>query len=185
MIRSADTSDAEALCAIYNHYIAETTITFEEDPVSTQDMAERMVAADSAHPWLVWEETNNAGGKGNISGYAHASPWKSRCAYRYSVETSVYLNPNAQGRGIGSALYEALIATLDRGNCHSLLRGNCHSLLAGIALPNAASIALHEKLGFAKIGQFVEVGYKFDQWIDVGYWELLLPEGGPQRATAL
>jgi len=98
-------------------------------------------------------------------GYAYASKWKSRCAYKYSVETTVYLRPEVKGQGIGSKLYKELLTQLKEKNIHAAI--------GGIALPNDASIALHEKLGFKKIGQFKEVGYKFDKWIDVGYWELI------------
>jgi phosphinothricin acetyltransferase len=161
MIRPARSSDAAAVCEIYNHFVLHTTVTFEEDAVLENDMADRIGNSSDTLPWLVFE-VNNA-----IVGYAHASAWKSRCAYRFSAETSVYLAPEHSGRGIGSALYQALLTRL--------AETTCHSLLAGIALPNDASVALHEKLGFEKVGQFREVGRKFDRWVDVGYWELIFP----------
>ena len=111
-------------------------------------------------PWVVCEE------KGELLGYALTSRWKSRCAYQYSLESTVYLKPGATGRGLGSALYESLI--------ERVRERNYHTLIGGIALPNEPSIRLHEKFGFEKIGHFREVGYKFDRWIDVGYWELVL-----------
>jgi len=101
-----------------------------------------------------------------VLGYAYASKWKSRCAYRYAVESSIYLAPDATGRGLGTRLYVALI--------DALRAKSVHTIIGGIALPNPASVALSEKLGFRKIGQFEQVGWKFEKWIDVGYWELIL-----------
>ena len=161
MIRPAEAADAASIAAIYNHYVLNTTVTFEEEAVSTADMGRRIrEIKDAELPWLVWEES------GKVLGYTYASRWKSRCAYRYAVESTVYLDKDATGRGLGTKLYRTLLDDL-RG------RG-LHSVIGGIALPNAASVALHEKLGFHKIGQFKEVGWKFEQWIDVGYWELIL-----------
>ena len=161
MIRPATPADAAAIAAIYNHYVANTIITFEEDAVGPEDMARRVAETlDASLPWFVWEEG------GRILGYASASKWKSRCAYRHAVESTIYLDQSATGRGLGTVLYTALLADLKA-------RG-LHAVIGGIALPNAASVALSEKLGFKKIGQFKEVGWKFRQWIDVGYWELIL-----------
>ena len=160
MIRACTAADAAAICAIYNPYVLETVITFEETPVSTAEMAQRIADVTARLPWLVAEE-----GRGLV-GYAYATPWKARSAYRFSVESTVYVAPDHMGRGVGTALYRELI--------DALRRLGMHSAVGGIALPNAASIALHEKLGFRKIGQFVEIGRKFDRWVDVGYWELIL-----------
>jgi L-amino acid N-acyltransferase YncA len=160
MIRSVRAEDAEALCGIYNHYVATTTVTFEEAPVTVEDMRDRVAEIASSWPWLVAEED------GRIVGYACAYGWKSRTSYRYSAEGSIYLDRDHRGRGIGSRLYGALIAEL-RGR-------SLHSVIGGIALPNDACVALHEKLGFVKVAQFKEVGRKFGRWIDVGYWQLLL-----------
>ena len=161
MIRSALTTDAAAIATIYNHYVLTTTVTFEEEAVSTADMARRIgETIDAGLPWLVWDET------GSVLGYTYASRWKSRCAYRYAVESTVYLDKNATGRGLGTKLYAALIA--------ALRQQKLHSIIGGIALPNAASVALQEKFGFQKVAQFKEVGWKAHKWIDVGYWELLL-----------
>jgi phosphinothricin acetyltransferase len=161
LIRTATESDAEAIVRIYNHYVLNTSITFEEDAVSSQEMAGRIaeVAANSL-PWLVLEQD------GEIVGYAYASKWKGRCAYRFSVETTVYLAPDLGGRGRGSKLYEVLIAQLKEKGFHAAM--------GGIALPNPSSIALHEKFGMTKVAHFKEVGFKFGQWLDVGYWEGLL-----------
>lgn len=160
MIRSAIVSDAKAICDIYNHYVHNTIITFEEEPVSVAEMQNRIVEVTDSLPWLVLEE------QGDVIGFAYASKWKSRCAYRFCVESTVYLAPHLTGRGNGRQLYEALISDL---RSRSL-----HSVVAGIALPNPASVALHEKMGFEKVAHLKEVGWKFDQWIDVGYWELIL-----------
>ncbi len=159
VIRMVKTEDALSLCHIYNHYVEHTIITFEEESVTVAAMVARVTDLSARHPWLVYELG------GELAGFAYASPWKSRCAYRFSVETTVYLAPDHVGKGIGSALYASLI--------EKLKPTDTHSLIAGISLPNDASIALHEKLGFDKIGQFKEVGRKFGQWIDVGYWELI------------
>jgi len=103
---------------------------------------------------------------GGILGYAYATSWKVRAAYRHAAESSIYLAQEATGRGLGSRLYTALIAELGQ-------RG-LHCVIGGAALPNPVSVALHEKLGFTKVGEFREVGFKFGRWIDVAYWELLL-----------
>lgn len=159
-IRAATPDDAGAICAIYNHYVAETVVTFEETPVAVAEMARRIAETLDRFPWLVAERD------GAVAGYAYASTWKRRAAYRYSVETTVYLQPDATRRGYGYALYARLI--------EELRRGGLHGAIGGIALPNPASVRLHEKLGFAKIGHFREVGFKLGRWVDVGYWELLL-----------
>jgi L-amino acid N-acyltransferase YncA len=155
MIRSATTDDVVQICEIYNHYVMQTAITFEEQPVAPDDMTQRMAEVLEALPWLVCEED------GKLRGFAYASKWKGRCAYRYSVESTVYLDPHATGQGIGSLLYQFLLAELrERG---------MHVVIGGIALPNEASVFLHEKFGFRKVAHFKEVGQKFEKWIDVGY----------------
>ena len=160
-IRPAAPAHASAIATIYNHYIVSTTVTFETERVTAADMQARIEETQSASlPWLVAEEGDR------VLGYAYASKWKGRCAYRYSVESTVYLDAECIGRGIGKALYSALIDDLrERG---------MHAVIGGVALPNAASIALHEALGFRKVAHFEQVGFKQDRWIDVGYWQLLL-----------
>jgi len=160
LIRPATPQDAAAICSIYNPYVTGTAITFEEQPVSIEAMQTRITEVIDTFPWLVLEEENV------VLGYAYAMPWRARPAYRFSVETTIYLGPSAQKRGFGSALYRALIEGL-RGS-------GLHSAIGGIALPNTASLALHEKLGFKKVAHFSEVGWKFGRWIDVGYWQLNL-----------
>jgi phosphinothricin acetyltransferase len=162
-LRSAEASDGMELARIYNHYVANTVVTFEEAAVSAEEMSARIAKVVAAGlPWLV------APADYGLSGYACAVPWKSRSAYRHSVEVTVYLDPGATGRGLGSALYRELFERL-------AARGS-HALLGGISLPNEASVALHEKFGMRKVAHLLEVGYKFGRWIDVGYWQRLLPE---------
>ncbi|PIR16241.1 MAG: phosphinothricin acetyltransferase [Elusimicrobia bacterium CG11_big_fil_rev_8_21_14_0_20_64_6] len=160
-IRTATLSDAGAITGIYNHYILNTVVTFEEQAIKTADIRKRMkqVAGD-ALPWLVAES------EGSVVGYAYASKWKGRCAYRFSVESTVYLAEAAVGRGIGSGLYGVLLA--------ELRKRKLHVAVGGIALPNEASVRLHEKFGFEKTAYFKEIGYKFEKWIDVGYWQVTL-----------
>ncbi len=160
MLRQCTPADAAQICDIYNHYVRETVVTFEESAVLEVDMAQRIADVTARLPWLVWE--TDAG----IAGYAHATPWKARAAYRHAVESSIYLAPQATGRGLGPRLYAALIADLR-------LRG-MHCVIGGAALPNPASVSLHESLGFTKVAEFRQVGCKFGRWIDVAYWELLL-----------
>jgi len=160
MIRPATSAHAAQICDTYNHYVLRTTITFEEQPVSTEDMKRRMDEVQRALPWLVWEE------EGKIRGFCYADKWKVRFAYRYSVESMLYLQPEFVSKGFGSRLHTALLASLrERG---------MHSTVAGIAVPNQASVALHEKFAFQKIAHFKEIAWKFGRWIDVGYWQLCL-----------
>lgn len=159
VIRPAVPADAAAICRIYNHYVAATVITFEEEPVSEAEMARRIGEVTSKPlPWLVAEDAKA------VVGYAYATAWRPRSAYRFSVESTVYLDAAATGRGVGRSLYEALLGDLRT-------RG-VHCVLGGIALPNPASVGLHEKMGFKKVGHLEEVGFKHDRWVDVGYWEL-------------
>lgn len=160
MIRQVTPQDAPTLACIYNHYVLHTHITFEEEAIPDAEMVKRIAELSGEFPWLVYEKAHT------IIGFAYASPWKSRCAYKQSVETTVYLEPSLLGKGVGTELYQALLDKLPPLGLHTAI--------GGIALPNDASIHLHEKLGFQKIGQFIEVGFKFNSYIDVGYWEKLL-----------
>lgn len=161
MLRPATTADATAIAAIYNHYIAESIVTFEEEPVSPEEMARRItLTTGDGFPWLVWVKD------GRMLGYAYAGRWKTRRSYRYSAEATIYLERTATGQGIGPRLYTALI--------DALKAMGLHVVIGGVALPNPASVALHEKLGFQKVAHFKETGWKFGKWIDVGYWELSL-----------
>jgi phosphinothricin acetyltransferase len=164
LIRPVLPADAERICAIYNHYVAKTIVTFEEQPVTAGDMRARIAAVAERLPWLVLERD------GRIAGYAYAAPWKARSGYRHTVESSIYLAPEHVGRGLGSALYGALLEALPPLGVHCVI--------GGAALPNPGSVALHEKLGFSRIAHFSQVGRKFGRWIDVGYWQRTLrPDG--------
>ena len=160
-VRAVTPADAGAVAAIYNHYVLQTVVTFEEETVTSDEMSRRIDEVTAASlPWLVAERA------GAIAGYAYASRWRARSAYRFSSEVTVYLAPDQGRRGIGSALYAELL---------SALRGSgVHAAIGGIALPNAASVALHERFGFKKVAHFEQTGFKFNRWIDVGYWQLIL-----------
>ena len=161
MIRPVRADDCESIARIYNHYVLNTLITFEEQAVSGAQIEERTrEVAAAGLPWLVAEQA------GQVLGYAYASRWKARSAYRFSVEITVYLDPDFVGQGQGSQLYERLF---------SLLRENgAHAVIGGVALPNPASVALHEKFGMQQVAHFREVGFKLGRWVDVGYWQVTL-----------
>ena len=160
-IRNVLPVDSAEIARIYNYYIANTIVTFEEEAVSGDIIGERI---DEAHrsqlPWLVAEQD------GRILGYSYASKWKGRSAYRFSAEVTVYIGHDHVGKGIGLRLYSRLLPALKSQGIHVAI--------GGIALPNDASIKLHEKMGFLKAAQFNEVGFKFKRWIDVGYWQRIL-----------
>ncbi|HET9836181.1 MAG TPA: arsinothricin resistance N-acetyltransferase ArsN1 family B [Rhodanobacteraceae bacterium] len=160
LIRPVLPADAERICEIYNHYVTKTIVTFEEQPVSADEMRTRIAAVAEKFPWLLLERD------GGIVGYAYAAPWKARIGYRFSVESSIYLAPEHVGRGFGRALYGALLEALPPLGIHCVI--------GGAAMPNPGSVALHEKLGFSKVAHFRKVGRKFDRWIDVAYWQRLL-----------
>ncbi len=161
MIRAAHSADARQIARIYNFYVENTVITFEEQVVSESEMRTRIDAVKSANlPWLVMEMD------GCVVGYAYASQWKGRCAYRFSVESSVYVDSAFAGQGTGSLLYQAIL--------EQLRQLSMHAVMGGIALPNAASIGLHEKFGFEKVAHLKEAGFKQQRWVDIGYWQLLL-----------
>jgi L-amino acid N-acyltransferase YncA len=160
-IRAASPADAEQIAHIYNFYVANTVITFEEKAVSVDEMSARIAEVQGQGlPWLV------AVTSGEIVGYSYATRWKSRSAYRHSVETTIYLKDGVSGRGIGKTLYSALFPILRQLGMHAVI--------GGAALPNVASVALHERLGFERVATFRQVGFKHDRWIDVAYWQLLL-----------
>jgi phosphinothricin acetyltransferase len=158
-IRDVSDADAKALVEIYNHYIRHTAATFEERVLEPAEFRRRIAdVIAQGLPWLVAEEA------GERVGYAYASRWRERSAYRYSVETTVYLDPVHTGGGWGSALYRELFARLRRGGLHAAI--------GGITLPNPASVALHEKMGMHQVAHFPEVGFKQGRWLDVGYWQI-------------
>jgi phosphinothricin acetyltransferase len=155
LIRIAAAANGVAIAAIYRPYVERSHFTFEEAPPDGDEIAERL--SNPLHPWLVAEED------GMVVGYASTSPMRNRAAYRWSVETGIYLAPQAQGRGIGRQLLAAHLDLLERQGFVTAI--------AGIALPNDASVALHEKLGFTLSGVERGVGFKLGQWIDVGRWQ--------------
>lgn len=160
MIREVRLEDAKAVCDIYNEYIKTSAATFEEIPVSVEEMTRRIETITGEYPWLVYESGDI------VVGYTYARRWRERAAYRHTVETGTYLDAGYIGKGIGTELKRALLDELRA-------RG-FHAVISGIALPNGASVALCEKFGFKKVAHFTEVGYKFGKWVDVGYWQLIL-----------
>ena len=157
MIREANSKDAKAIALIYNYYISNTTISFEEKPVNENIVIQR-INSNEKNKWWIYQSADE------LLGYAYSTIWKPRSAYRYTVESSIYLKPNNFRNGIGTALYIKLL--------ESLKKEGFRRVLAGISLPNDSSVLFHENFGFKKVGQLEAVGYKFKKWIDIGYWEL-------------
>ena len=156
MIREVTDQDAEAIARIYNHYITNTLVTFEEKAIGSGDILNRIQGVrECGLFWYVAED------KGKVIGYAYASKWKDRGAYQHTAEVSVYLVPDLTTKGWGTKLYEVLF--------ESLRKKGIHSVIGGIAIPNPASIALHKKFGMVQVAHFKETGYKFGHWMDVVY----------------
>jgi L-amino acid N-acyltransferase YncA len=163
-IRLADSADAEGILAIYAPIVRETIISFEVEPPMVNEMRGRVEATLTVLPWLVAES------EAGIDGYAYASRHRERAAYQWSVDVSAYVAEAARRRGVARSLYTPLLGILgDLGY---------YSAFAGIALPNPASVALHESLGFHQIGIYRKVGYKLGAWHDVGWWQRELREYG-------
>lgn len=158
-IRKVDLEDAAQIAEVYNYYIQNTHQTFETEPLSAEEMRERIAEIVEKYPYVVAEED------GEIWGYAYATQFKLRQAYAYSAEVSIYVKNAAKQKGIGTRLYEKLF--------DELAETNIHAMVAGISLPNDASVKFHEKLGFTKVAHFRQIGYKLGRWVDVGYWELI------------
>lgn len=158
-LRAAEPADAAAIAAIYAPYVLTGTVSFEFDPPDARQMRGRMEASGGLYPWIV---ATNAEGRG-VLGYAYAAKWRERAAYRYVVETSVYVAGALQGQGVGRLLYEALIDTL---------RAQGFTQAIGvISLPNEHSIRAHEQVGFRRAGQLREIGFKEGRWVDIGLWQ--------------
>jgi len=175
-IRFAEPEDAAEMLAIYGPIVTGTAISFELEPPTLDEMRARVESTLPWFPWLV------ATGDGALAGYAYASRHRARPAYQWAVDVSVYVAPAARGRGVARTLYRALFDVLRELGYFTAL--------AGIALPNAASVALHESLGFAPVGVYRRIGYKLGAWHDVGWWELALcepeaPAGAPRPLAAL
>ena len=160
MIRKVKPDDAHDIAAIYNYYIENSTITFETSPVSTEEMANRIADISEKYPYYVYEES------GKVVGYCYASSWKKKAAYSKTVESTIYITKDFQGKGFGNTLMNKLI--------NELREKSFHAIIACITIPNPTSVKLHEELGFRQVSDFMEVGYKFGRWLDVGDWELLL-----------
>jgi L-amino acid N-acyltransferase YncA len=154
-VRDATAADAGACAAIYAPYVIGTAITFELDPPTAEEMAERIAKARSTHAWLVLEDD------GQVVGYAYGGPMKPRAAYRWSCEVSVYVAPTHHRTGAGRTLYNALFDRLSE-------RGY-RTAIAGMTLPNPASEGLHKSLGFDPIGTYRNIGWKLDAWHDVAW----------------
>ena len=167
-IRVATRDDAEAMADLYRPIVLDSFISFEAVPPTAAEMAARISQTLASHPWLVAEVD------GRFAGYAYGSAHRARAAYRWSCDVSCYVSPDAQRRGVGKALYTRLIEILK-------LQG-FHAAHAGIALPNAASVALHEAVGFRPVGVYEEVGFKNGSWRDVGWWSVKLQDHGPDPA---
>jgi len=167
-VRTARPEDGGAIAAIYRPYVEGTSISFEDVPPTAMEMADRIVTTLTTWPFLVFEENDR------VLGYAYAGPHRARSAYRWSVDVTVYAAPHVHRRGLGRALYSELLGRLTRQGFHAAF--------AGIALPNDKSVGLHEALGFRHLGTYLEVGFKFGRWHDVGWWRRSLNDGLPDGA---
>jgi phosphinothricin acetyltransferase len=171
LIRRADPArDAAACAAIYEPYVRTSAISFEDRPPSPEQLAERIERCQSSHQWLVAEDDDQ------VVGYAYACPHRERSAYRWAAEVSVYIDPEHHRRGYGRALYGDLLPRLGAQGFHVAL--------AGVTLPNDASVALHESLGFTPVGVYRRIGYKLGSWWDVGWWQLSLRDPGRDAPRA-
>ncbi len=158
MIRNVQIPDAEQIATIYNYYVKNSIVTFDKDVFTRHDFEERIKIISKEYPFIVYEKNNI------ILGYAYANKWREKPAYKHTVESTVYLKPSAFGKKIGTQLYKHLI--------DKLKTQKFKVIIGGLSLPNDASIKLHEKLGFKKVGHFKKVGKKFGKLIDVGFWQL-------------
>jgi L-amino acid N-acyltransferase YncA len=156
-IRLATENDAQAMADIYAPIVRDTAISFELAPPDAEAFRRKIRDLLRLAPCLVCED------EGRVIAYAYASRFRERAAYRFTVETTVYVHANARGRGVGRSLYEELFRRLERQGFRRAV--------AGITLPNPASVRLHEAFGFTKVGAFQSVGFKFGKWHDVGFWE--------------
>jgi L-amino acid N-acyltransferase YncA len=162
-LRTATPDDAEAIAAIYGPIVANTTISFELEPPSVAEMQSRIESTLRRLPWLV-----SVDAVGCVNGYVYASKHRERAAYQWSVDTTAYVREDSRGQGVGRRLYEALF--------DELVKLGYVQAFAGIALPNAASVGLHESVGFKPLGVYQQVGYKLGRWHDVGWWQKTLQQ---------
>jgi phosphinothricin acetyltransferase len=171
-IRDARPADVPFLLDIYRPFVTDTAVSFELDPPSVEEFAERVAHAQSRWAWLVAEAPGGA-----VAGYAYASAFRTRAAYQWTTETSAYVHPAHRGKGVGRELYRQLLGAL-------AAKGFCNAY-AGIALPNDASIALHRAAGFEAVGVFRRAGWKFDRWHDVSWWQLELQAAPPLEPSGV
>lgn len=162
-IRPARPEDAAAIAAIYAPYVLAGTVSFETEAPDARGMKSRMAASHGLYPWLVATTGAGDGEDEAVLGYAYATSFKDRPAYRWTVETTIYVSGAVQGQGTGQLLYDALLDTL-------AAQGFVQAI-GTISLPNDQSIQLHEKVGFRRAGQFREIGFKQGRWLDVGMWQ--------------
>lgn len=168
--RAAGPEDLPAILEILNHEISNGAAHFGLVPQEVSELMFEFESSSVRYPWVVAEVD------GVVLGFARATAWKSRGAYARTAEVGIYVRVGSQGRGVARAIYEVFLpACQDAG---------LHTLLAGIRLPNPASVRLHERFGFRAVGTFPEVGFKFGQWHDVGYWALVFPESESQLPTS-
>jgi phosphinothricin acetyltransferase len=160
-VRAAAPDDAAAIAAIYAPYVTASVISFETEAPDATEIARRMKEAEGIYPWLV-----ACGEDDMVLGYAYAAAFRTRRAYRFAVETTVYVSGESHRRGVGRTLYAALLPVLEA-------QGYAQAI-AGITLPNPASVALHERFGFRKVGVYEEVGFKQGGWHSVGLWQRAL-----------
>jgi len=167
-IRVARGDDAAAILAIYAPNVTDTYISFELQPPTLEDMRSRILGTLATHPWLVLERD------GDVAGYAYASAHRERLAYQWAADVACYVHPRARGRGVGKALYSQLLGLLGEHGYRNAY--------ASIALPNEASVRLHEAVGFRPVGVYRGVGFKQGAWRDVGWWHCRLGELAPNPA---
>jgi L-amino acid N-acyltransferase YncA len=175
ILRAASAGDAASIAAIYAPYVRDSIVTFESDPPDAATMAARIAEGlDNQFPWIVATDPG-----GDIAGYAYAARFHARAAYRFTIEPTVYVARGRHGAGIGTALYEALLGIVTQ-------QGFCEAI-ALVALPNAASVALHERHGFHRSGTYERSGHKLGRWIDVGLFQKSLAAQGtePSEPRAL
>lgn len=166
-IRKVTLEDAKEICRIYNYYVENTAITFETAAISESEMQQRIEGfLNEGFPYYVGEIN------GKIAGYCYLHNWNNRCAYSSTKEVTIYLDKNLDGRGLGTILYQHLFK--------EIYRENTHTLIAGICIPNESSVRLHEKFGFKQASHMKEIGWKFDQWRDVGHWQLVINQMPPK-----
>lgn len=160
MIRQFTPSDLNPMREIYNHYAENTLLTFDEAALTETEFSDKLTPVLSRFPCMVYEK------EGKVLGFAYATEWKENPAYRFTVSSAIYLHPEALDKGTGTALYRKLI--------EELKEMKMHSIVAGILMPNEKSTRMHERLGFSKVAHLSQIGYKFNKWVDVSYWQMIL-----------